>query len=440
MRDKKTDKKYVLKVYGNYSRYTAELNLGRLKGPYFVTPICALTVRLPIKVGGLQDNDDYEDAREYIEKNMGNRQGSDDLSKSTPSRTPSRESSEASVSITLDKEYQEDLRYKFVTRPAILMEYIEGVTADIYAYNLGKAASQLSFPADVEPGNLDQYLDAFEEQQSEAYNKLAKLIAQLFHSLTQIHGIGAVYHDLKPDNLLVVSDHLFMIDFDSMSPRTAPYRGSCPTTAPEQWQIVKGPLHSGVDFWAFGATCAILMANLCAGLYSHTDPRLSRVLREYSPLSLEAKEDNTFHFIMMPLPYVLGPIPREFLYPFFSPDPEARRFNTVELHDKIKKSAFLKNVDWDEIEHPRDIPSPFPRMTEEEIRSHFLKQSDRTFGEFEDNYKKMMMPQVLYHYSDEMEATDLDGEPDRDGDLPRKPQLVAELVGIKINRGRRPRP
>lgn len=436
MKDSKTDQQYVLKVYGSDSRYTAELGLSRLKGPYFVTPICTVTVRLPIRVGSLMDTSDYEDEDNYIEQELikleeeekklkgehidkESSEKSQSLSRSGSDRNSFAKSTSRSKSsplnmINLENDFQDDARYKFVTRPSIIMEWIDGEQADVYAYKLGKSIGPLGPPC--------------VKTQVEAYKKLAHLFAELFVALSYIHATGAIYHDLKPENLMVREGHLVMLDFDSMSPRGAPYKGSSPTTAPEQWQVLEGHLHGGADFWAFGATCAILMSNLCAGMYYFSDRNLASILRRYSPLEWD---EMRFSYVMMPLPYVLGESARNFLFPFFSPDPDARQFNTEALQKMVKKMDFVSTVDWEAVEKP-EISSPFHKMNQEEIRRHFLKASDRVYGQYDDNYRKMVMPQMLYGYGEYMSATDMEA----DGNVKSK-QKVADLVGIHINRYRR---
>lgn len=365
MEDIKTKRNYVLKVYGNDRKYTAELGLGRLKGPYFVNPICTMDVRLPVKVGSRMDASGGEE--------------------------------ESSAS------------FKYVTRPSIVFEYVEGVTADKYAIALGKEAG------------LENV-----EKQEKAFEKLQRILAQLFYAVTEIHANGLVYHDLKPDNLIVRPDgHLVMIDFDCMVDRAEPLRGSVTTTAPEQWDKLSGPLHNGVDFWGYGSTAAMLLANVVSGMYGDEDRNLRDIFRSFSAFELNLNVGEHGIFNMNPLPAILSESIRYFLYPFFAPDPNARRFNTVELQKMIRDMTIFKTVDWNDIENP-EIDSPYHNLSQEELRAHFLADTDLTIHDSNEIHE-LRGPQFLYHKTDMMEIMDEDKTTDPYHPV-TKPVMVEELV------------
>lgn len=371
MEDSQTKRKYVLKIHQNNRKYTNELNLGRLKGPYFVTPICTMEVTLPIKTGSALDQEWFQE--------MAAAQAPD----------------------------APQPRYKYVTRPAILMEYIDGMRADDYAFQLAREAG------------IHNILPVF--------NKITKIIAQLFAAICEIHRNGLVYHDFKPENLLVRADgNLAIIDYDCMAERTEPYRGSINTTAPEQWQFIKGPLHNAVDFWSYGATSAILLANVFAGMYWEVDRNMSVLLRSYLPIGLDI---SLVKFTMRPLPGSLHPASREFLYPFFSPDPDARRFLTHELRDMIRKHPFFQSIDWEAIENP-EIDSIYYKKSQEEIRAMFLADTERKVVDYNESLRRRQ-PHVLYHLDDYMMASDAEESANR-GVPMASMQPVAKLVGVSL--------
>ncbi len=351
VQDTVTEIEYVLKVYPNDRKYTSELvGLGRLNGPYFPKPICTMAVRLPVRIMTPHDHSDYED-----ESMIG----------------------------------QQVALYKYVTRPAILMEYIKGgKTSNVYAYELG-----------LEAGLNDP------QKAKQAFEAISRVSAQAFHALTQAHQAGLILHDLKPENMIVREDGtLVMIDYDSSSDRAEPCKGSTPTTAPEQWGLIKGNLHHGVDWWAYGATVAILLSAVCAGMYHQRSPSLASLLSNYTPLRFDHQ---TLQYIMSPLPSILSPMNREFLYPFFVPDPDKRKFCTKGDIRMIQALEFFKSVDWSTIEEPAHIEGQFFGKSSEDIRAFFLSHARRNFDNIHSSINRRR-PQMLYAKDEEMMATDLE--------------------------------
>lgn len=375
LRDKKTEKKYVLKVYANNAKYTSELNVGRLKGAPFVQPICTMDVELPVKRDSFMDHGGYRELETLDD--VGNRS-----------------------------------RYKYVVRPGLLMEYVKGKTIDKYAFELGQRIG----------------LNVGEERRV-VFDKIAQLSAEIFDALTRIHSAGLIYHDMKPENILVTVDgHVKLIDFDSMEARTEAYKGSPSTYPPESWNTVKGSLHTGADWWAFGATIAMVLANVCAGMYAKNDPALSAVLKDYTPFGLKT---DVAQYSMNPPPSILSESTREFLFPFFSPDTDARRFHTRELQQMIKDLPFFETVDWAAINDPYPqacdpiTTCPYYKLPEEQIRKLFLADADKTVGTMNSTCKRRYA-QKLYTKEDQMMATDLDEISD-DG-ITLRLQPVASLI------------
>lgn len=389
MRDTKTGKLYVLKVFGSSSKYTAEMGaFSRLKGPFFVAPICTMDVMIPVKVGGLLDTLDADMEQLYLQ---------------TAGLEPGQAAGRAGA------------RYRMATLPAILMEHVDGMPADEWAFEVGRAAGM-----------------THELRVQEAYSKISLVLAELFTAITDIHASGLVYHDVKPQNLMVRDGHLVMLDFDSSSDRSEPYRGSRPTAAPEQWASIRGNLHNGADMWSFGATSAILLAAVCAGMYWEHDQALSRSLQEYTPLGLVDTQPPLF--VMQPPPTILSAAARQFLYPFFSEDTDSRRFNTYEQQQKIRELPFVASVPWETIRAPQ-ISSRYHRMTEDQLRAELLAATPMEVPRI-DQVIDMRVPQMVYRYEDQMLATDTEDpaiDPET-GESTMKLHLVAALVGLPVAR------
>jgi len=368
MADRQTGQKFILKVYGTHRLFLSELRLGRLKpSPFFVTPFCIMPVRLPVRRGTVMD---------FGDRMVGEEEGEEATAKG---------------------------KYKMMTKSAILFEYIDGIPIGEYAFQLGKSAGGFS---------------------ERPFEQIAPLIAEFFWSVCRIHESGLIYHDFKTSNLLVREGHLVIIDYDLMGNLTEPFMGSSCTTSPEQWNILEGPLHFGVDWWGFGATTAIVMARICAGIYDGKDEALTRIFLNYSPMTLDR---SLGLYMMNPLPSVLSNDVREFLYPFFSPDPNARQFNTVDLQRKIQQSAFLSGsgIDFDTIDKPQ-ISSRYHLMTQEEIRAELLGNVPLQVRNWEVNCM-LRGPQLLYKYDELMWATDEEAT-DAAGKKMVKKQKVAHLI------------
>lgn len=224
--------------------------------------------------------------------------------------------------------------------PKIVMEYVEGERVHMAFYILGQAL-QSKFPKDPR---------ARWDHMSKA---LGRVLAKLLVTLKYIHSIGFIHADLKPENIIynLSNGRIAIIDFDlSVS---APYaftgRGTEATIAPETNGLLKGPVHFGIDWWAYGSTAAMMIAvALASTQYDSNDPEIDKLIT-YVPFKYNR---STNQYEMTPIPKVFPPVMRSFLYPFFNPDPSRRVFSEPNAYNWIRGHPMFTCVeDWKKYEN-----------------------------------------------------------------------------------------
>lgn len=223
--------------------------------------------------------------------------------------------------------------------PTIVMDFVPGERVHIAFYHLG-----ISF--------RDQYPDDQITQRKQMSIALSKVLAKILVTLRYIHSIGFIHADLKPENIIfdLRSGRIAIIDFDlSVS---APYaftgRGTEATVAPEVYGLLKGPVHFGIDWWAYGSTAAMMIAAALAGLCYDIDFVVEQTMN-YVPFKYIR---STNQYEMTPIPKYFSPVMRSFLYPFFNPDPSKRVFSEINAYNWIRVHAMFSCVEnWDKYEH-----------------------------------------------------------------------------------------
>lgn len=175
-------------------------------------------------------------------------------------------------------------------------------------------------------------------------NIMARLFAKLMVAIKQIHDLGFIHCDIKPENILYHqnSGHIVLIDFDLAV--SAPYifsnRGTATTVAPETVGLLSGPVHFGVDWWGFGNTVTIIIAWALAGVFRVKGLNdLSEKHMKYVPFAYDYRK---MAYVMTPIPAEFPPLIREFLYPFFSPYPAHRVFSEHDAFEYISQMPFLR--------------------------------------------------------------------------------------------------
>ncbi|KAI0052655.1 kinase-like protein [Auriscalpium vulgare] len=179
---------------------------------------------------------------------------------------------------------------------------------------------------------------------SEAYAKV--LIAELLLALDELHGLGMVHRDVKPENILFDSEgHIVLADFGLVrdlkdSEVASPpdpnndipagcTRSDCGTLdymAPEM--INKEPYSYGVDFWAMG----VLLYFLLTGRLP-----FGNGLSDYPPIVMAAMilvKDPTFEDSDL-----VSPVARDFIQSVLQKDRSSRL-----SVDEMKAHAFFADV------------------------------------------------------------------------------------------------
>lgn len=222
--------------------------------------------------------------------------------------------------------------------PTILMDFVPGERVHMAFYHFGLTLQE-------------NYPDDPILQRKKMSVALSKVLAKILVALKYIHSIGFIHADLKPENIIcdLLSGRVFIIDFDlSVS---APYvftgRGTNVTVAPETNGLLRGPVHFGIDWWAYGSTAAMTISAALAGLCGNVD-HLVEELIHYVPFKYNR---STNQYEMTPIPKYFSPVMRSFLYPFFNPDPSNRVFSEANAYNWIRSHVMFECVeDWKKYE------------------------------------------------------------------------------------------
>ena len=271
-----------------------------------------------------------------------------------------------------------------VNRASILLEFIDGMSAQQYAVCC-----------------------ASEED-------LKRVTAQLIVTLEYINWLGFVHADVKPKNVMVRKDgNIVVIDF-GFSTRVEyarKGRGTPATISPEIAYKAPGKASEGADWWAFAVTVAMLFgARLRAveaakavlkaqrnGQYKNIPPmefmpkitaiRAKMSGEQESRTSLSTHLSSSFNvgsrkhrtkphdsrrtyvpicfrdgaYERQPTPQGFSDDLRRFIFMFMSLNPEERRFNTTRLLEFIHTHPFLEGINWSALPSPMAQGDAFGR-------------------------------------------------------------------------------
>ena len=225
--------------------------------------------------------------------------------------------------------------------PKIVMEHVPGERVHYAFYRFGQFLRH-THPEDKK------------YREEEMKTKLIKVLAKILVTVKYIHSIGFIHADIKPENIIydLDSGRVVIIDFDLSV--AAPYvftcRGTETTIAPELNGLLEGPVHYGIDWWAYGSTAAMIIAAGFAGILfdSVKEEANIELYFNYVPFKY-IKGQNAYE--MTPIPEFFPPAMRSFLYPFFNPDPSLRVFSEHNAYNWIRSHPIFSIVtDWDRYE------------------------------------------------------------------------------------------
>lgn len=174
-------------------------------------------------------------------------------------------------------------------------------------------------------------------------------LAELVLALGHVHGLGIIYRDLKPENILLGADgHIKLVDFglskENFSTEDGKSYSFCGTVEYMAPEVVARRGHTQVcDWWSFG----VLMFEMLTGQLPFSGKDRKETINQI----LKAK---------LGMPAFLKNDTQQLLRVLFKRNPNNRLGAGQEGVEGIKRHAFFKNIDWNNLFKKQVVPPFIP--------------------------------------------------------------------------------
>ncbi|PNF43832.1 Ribosomal protein S6 kinase alpha-5 [Cryptotermes secundus] len=193
-------------------------------------------------------------------------------------------------------------------------------------------------------------------------------VGEVVLALEQLHKIGVIYRDLKPENLLIdAQGHIVLTDFGLCkkfspfeTPRTYSHCGTLEYMAPE---VIRGP--SGHDMAADWWSTGILTCELLAGD------------RPFSVVGKRKYQERLRRRILTAKPRIpndISPEASDFILKLLESDPQKRLGGGEGDAEELKRHPFFRELDWSALGQKR-ISAPFiPILSDKMDATHISEE------------------------------------------------------------------